>query len=90
MALADAFGVPSFYLLGPGKGPTPLDEELLEALRDEAAAVLREVARLPERGRGIVLGVARQLAEGCAPPRRSGLAGRGVRKPTRFSPSFAF
>ena len=35
-----------------------LDEELLEALRDETArAVLREVIRLPERDRRIVLGI---------------------------------
>jgi transcriptional regulator with XRE-family HTH domain len=39
-----------------------LDEELLEALRDETArAVLREVIRLPERDRRIVLGIVRQF-----------------------------
>jgi transcriptional regulator with XRE-family HTH domain len=39
-----------------------LDEELLEALRDETArAVLREVIRLPERDRKIVLGIVRQF-----------------------------
>jgi transcriptional regulator with XRE-family HTH domain len=41
-----------------------LDEELMEALRDETArAVLREVSRLPERERRIVLGIVRQFAE---------------------------
>ncbi len=41
-----------------------LDEELVEALRDETArAVLREVSRLPERERRIVLGTVRQFAE---------------------------
>ncbi len=41
-----------------------LDEELVEALRDETArAILREVARLPERERRIVLGVVRQFEE---------------------------
>ncbi len=41
-----------------------LDEELVEALRDETArTVLREVARLSERDRRIVLGIVRQFAE---------------------------
>jgi hypothetical protein len=41
-----------------------LDEELVEALRDETArAVLREVIRLPERERRIVLGIDRQFQE---------------------------
>ena len=39
-----------------------LDEELVEALRDDTArAILREVARLPERDRRIVLGIVRQF-----------------------------
>ena len=39
-----------------------LDEELVEALRDETTrAVLREVIRLPERERKIVLGIVRQF-----------------------------
>ena len=39
-----------------------LDEELVEALRDETArTVLREVIRLPERERKIVLGIVRQF-----------------------------
>jgi transcriptional regulator with XRE-family HTH domain len=41
-----------------------LDEELVEALRDETArAILREVIRLPERERRIVLGIVRQFQE---------------------------
>jgi transcriptional regulator with XRE-family HTH domain len=41
-----------------------LDEELVEALRDETTrAVLREVVRLPERDRRIVLGIVRQFEE---------------------------
>jgi transcriptional regulator with XRE-family HTH domain len=44
-----------------------LDEELVEALRDETSrAVLREVRRLPERERRIVLGIVRQFAEALA------------------------
>ena len=39
-----------------------LDEELVEALRDETTrAILREVIRLPERERRIVLGIIRQF-----------------------------
>jgi hypothetical protein len=41
-----------------------LDKELVEALRDETArAVLREIIRLPERDRRIMLGVVRQFRE---------------------------
>ena len=41
-----------------------LDDELVEALRDETArAVLREVSRLPERDRRIVLNIVRQFEE---------------------------
>jgi hypothetical protein len=41
-----------------------LDEELVKALRDETARdVLREVIRLPERERKIVLGIVRQFEE---------------------------
>jgi DNA-directed RNA polymerase specialized sigma24 family protein len=41
-----------------------LDEELVEALRDETSrAVLREVARLPERERKIVLGIVQQFGD---------------------------
>ena len=41
-----------------------LDEELVEALRDETTrTVLREVARIPDRVRRIVLGSVRQCAD---------------------------
>ena len=41
-----------------------LDEELVEALRDETArAVLRELMRLPGRERRIVLGIVRQFTD---------------------------
>ena len=41
-----------------------LDRELVEALREETArTVLREVGRLPERDRKIVLGIVRQFAD---------------------------
>jgi transcriptional regulator with XRE-family HTH domain len=54
-------GRPSWFLDAEDK-PTLLDEELVEALRNETArAVLREVIRLPERERGIVLGIVRQF-----------------------------
>ncbi len=41
-----------------------LDEELVEALRDETArSILREVVRLPERDRKIVVRIVRQFQE---------------------------
>ena len=41
-----------------------LDEELVETLRDETArAVVREVGRLPEKDRGLVLRIVRQIGE---------------------------
>ena len=41
-----------------------LDEEALEGLRDKTTrAILREVVRLPERERRIVLGIVRQFEE---------------------------
>jgi transcriptional regulator with XRE-family HTH domain len=56
-------GRPSWFLDGDDK-PTLLDEELVEALRDEIArAVLREVARLPEPDRRIVLEIVRQFCD---------------------------
>jgi DNA-directed RNA polymerase specialized sigma24 family protein len=52
---------PSWFVDGEDKLAL-LDEELVEALRDETArAVLREVSRLPERERRIVLGIVRQF-----------------------------
>jgi transcriptional regulator with XRE-family HTH domain len=62
--LRDVSGIrPSWFVDGEDK-LTLLDEELAEALRDETACdVLREVARLPERERKIVLGMVRQFTE---------------------------
>jgi transcriptional regulator with XRE-family HTH domain len=61
-ALAAVFGVPPSYLLDRGKELLVLDEEVLEALTDEAAgAILKESARLPGREKGIVLGIVRQF-----------------------------
>jgi hypothetical protein len=62
-ALAAVFGVPTSYLVDRGAEPSVLDEETLDALSDEtAAAILRESARLPEREKRVVLGVAREFA----------------------------
>ena len=47
------------------KEPPSLDAELLEGLSDETTReITREALRLPERERGIVLGIVRQFAEG--------------------------
>ena len=63
-ALAAVFGVPPTYLVDRGKGPSVLDDKVMDALADEtASAILRESARLPEREKRIVLGVVRQLGE---------------------------
>ena len=41
-----------------------LDEDLVEALRDDTTrAILREVIRLPERERRMVLGIVRQFTD---------------------------
>ena len=59
-ALAGVFGVEPSYLLG--RGEAVFDEELVEALRDEAIRdVVREISRLSERERGLVLGIIRQF-----------------------------
>ena len=61
-ALASAFGVEPSYLVDR-KEPPPLDAELLAGLSDETTReITREALRLPERERGIVLGVVRQFA----------------------------
>jgi transcriptional regulator with XRE-family HTH domain len=62
--LRDASGVrPSWFVDGEDNLAL-LDEELVETLRDETSrAVLREVVRLPERDRRIVLGIVRQFGE---------------------------
>jgi hypothetical protein len=60
--LAALFGVEPSYLVDRQE-PPPLDAELLGGLSDETTReITREVVRLPERERGIVLGVVRQFA----------------------------
>jgi transcriptional regulator with XRE-family HTH domain len=59
-ALAGVFGVEPSYLLD--RGEAPFDAELVEGLRDEAVReAVREILRLPERERGLVLGIVRQF-----------------------------
>jgi hypothetical protein len=56
--------VPASYLVDRGTDLSILDEETLDALSDEtAAAILRESARLPEREKRILLGIARDLGK---------------------------
>jgi hypothetical protein len=63
-ALASVFGVPASYLVERDEDPSVLDKEVLATLADETAnAVLRESARLPEREKRIVLGIAREHAD---------------------------
>jgi len=60
-ALAGAFGVEPSYLLD--RGSPPLDAELVQVLRDEPVReATREISRLPERERRLVLGIVRQFA----------------------------
>jgi len=67
-ALAPVFGVEPSYLLDC-KEPPSLDAELLEGLSDETTRqITREVLRLPERERRIVLGIVRQFGGQVAPP----------------------
>ena len=62
--LGDVSGVCPSWLLARDDNLTLLDEEVAEALQDETVrAVLREVMRLPERERKIVLGIVRQFGE---------------------------
>jgi len=62
--LRDVSGVRPSWFVDDEDKLALLDEELMEALRDETArAVLREVGRLPERERRIVLGIVRQFEE---------------------------
>jgi transcriptional regulator with XRE-family HTH domain len=67
-ALASAFGVEVSYLLDRGERPL-LDEELVQALRDEdVRAITRESSRLPDRERRLVLGIVRQFGDQQAAP----------------------
>lgn len=61
VALAEVLGVqPSYFL--DRQEPPPLDEEAMEALRNETVvAILRESMRLPDRDRRIILGIVRQF-----------------------------
>jgi len=62
-ALASVFGVESSYLLDKRK-PSLLDEELVQALRDEDVRdITRESSRLPDRERQLVLGIVRQFRD---------------------------
>lgn len=69
VALAGVFGVEPSYLLE--RGEPVFDAELVEALRDEAVReTTRQISRLPERERRLVLGIVRQFdgAERAGPP----------------------
>ena len=60
-ALAGVFGVGPSYLLERSKAV--FDRELVEALRNGAVReATREISRLPERERRLVLGIVRQFA----------------------------
>jgi transcriptional regulator with XRE-family HTH domain len=67
-ALASVFGVEPSYLLDRGKPPL-LDEELVQALRDEDVRdITRESSRLPDGERRLVLGIVRQFRNQKATP----------------------
>jgi transcriptional regulator with XRE-family HTH domain len=67
-ALAGVFGVEPSYLLDREE-PSLLDEELVQALRDEdVRAISRESSRLPDGKRRIVLGIVRQFRDQRAAP----------------------
>ena len=67
-ALASVFGVEPSYLLDRGE-PSLLDQELVQALRDEdVRAITRESSRLPDRERRLVLGIVRQFRDQMAAP----------------------
>jgi transcriptional regulator with XRE-family HTH domain len=61
-ALAAVFGLESSYLLE--RGAAPFDRELMEALRDAVVQeATREISRLPEHERQLVLGIVRQFGD---------------------------
>jgi transcriptional regulator with XRE-family HTH domain len=67
-ALAGVFGVEPSYLLDRGE-PSLLDEELVQALRDEDVRnITRESSRLPDGERRLVLGIVRQFRDQMAAP----------------------
>src|SRR5215216_5939026 len=62
-SLASVFGVEPSYLLDRGQ-PSLLDEELVQALRDEdVRAITRESSRLPDGERRLVLGIVQQFRD---------------------------
>jgi transcriptional regulator with XRE-family HTH domain len=62
LALADAFGVHPSYLVDRGKEVPLLDEEILDALRDDTVrAIARESVRLAGRERKMIFGIVRQF-----------------------------
>jgi transcriptional regulator with XRE-family HTH domain len=68
VALASVFGVEPSYLLDRGE-PSLLDEELVQALRDEDVRdITRESSRLPDGERQLVLGIVRQFRDQHARP----------------------
>jgi transcriptional regulator with XRE-family HTH domain len=68
VALASVFGVEPSYLLNRGE-PSLLDEELVQALRDEDVRdIVRESSRLPDRERRLVLAIVRQVRDQKAAP----------------------
>jgi len=67
-ALLSVFGVEPSYLLDRGE-PSLLDEELVQALRDEDVRdITRESWRLPDGERQLVLGIVRQFRNQHAGP----------------------
>jgi transcriptional regulator with XRE-family HTH domain len=67
-ALASVFDVAFSYLLDRGQ-PSLLDEELVQALRDEDVRdITRESSRLPDRERQLVLGIVWQFRDQHAKP----------------------
>jgi transcriptional regulator with XRE-family HTH domain len=67
-ALVSVFGVEPSYLLDRIERPL-LDEELVQALRDEdVRAITRESSRLPDGERRLVLGIVRQFRNQRAAP----------------------
>jgi transcriptional regulator with XRE-family HTH domain len=72
-ALAGVFGVEPSYLLD--RGEASLDGELIEALRDEMVRqAAREISRLSEREKRLVLGIVRQFGrpDGASPHQKPG------------------
>jgi transcriptional regulator with XRE-family HTH domain len=72
-ALAGVFGVEPSYLLD--RGQVSLDGDLIKALRDETVRqAAREISRLSERERHLVLGIVRQFGrtDGASPHHKPG------------------